>query len=145
MPKPYGLFVLALATLFAGCSPADAEHATPPNKARQGESTIPEQGSTELMSSGPPVSGVGYLQVPVRHIRKVGSPPVLKLCLEQSETAGLIANRYDCTRWVPLSDYLPAFFPGSNVELTRWEFQCLASGGHITTCDRVLILYYQVP
>ena len=142
MPKTHALVVLALAALFAGCSPTVAEQATPP-------ASVPAppaaQGPAELVSESTPVSGVGYLQVPERHVRKVGSPPTIELCLEQSEAEGLIANRYDCTRWVPLTSYLAEFFPGSGVELSRWEFQCLATGGRFTTCDRVLVLYYQVP
>ena len=149
MPKPHALVVLALAALFAGCSPTVAEHATPPAfapaQAEQGAQDPVPPGSAELVSAGRPVSGVGYLQVPERHVRKIGSPPTIELCLEQSETEGLIANRYDCTRWVPLTSYLAESFPGSGVELIRWEFQCLAAGGRFTTCDRVLVLYYQVP
>lgn len=149
MSKPHALVVLVLAALLAGCSPTVAEHATPPEfapaQAEQGAQDPVSQGSDELVSERKSVSGVGYLQVPEHHIRKVGSPPTIELCLEQSESPGLIANSYSCTRWVPLTTYLDEFFPDSRAELTRWEFQCLASGGRFTTCDRVLILYYQVP
>lgn len=149
MSKPHGLVVLALTVLFAGCSPTVAEHATPPAstpaQAEQGTLAPAEQGSAKLASAGQLVSGVGYLQVPERHVRKVGSPPTIELCLEQSESSGLFANSYSCTRWVPLASYLTELFPGSGAELTRWEFQCLAAGGHFTTCDRMIILYYQVP
>lgn len=146
MPKIRTPTFLALAALFAGCSSTVAHDSGASDPAQVARSATESMGQGLAKTSDePPVPGVGYLQVPFRHVRRVGSPPTLELCLEESETQGLITNNYSCSRWAPLTSYLAEFFPGSGVELTRWEFECLATGGRFTTCDRVLTLYYRVP
>lgn len=87
----------------------------------------------------------GFIRVTRAGWNMVGDPPQVRFCLSATETRGLLANGYRCTRWGDAQDYLDARYPNKGVVLTRWDFHCSAKGNSATAwCDPEIVLYYKI-
>ena len=87
----------------------------------------------------------GFIRVTRAGWNMVGDPPQVRFCLSATETKGLLANGYQCTRWGDAQDYLDARYPNKGVLLTRWDFQCSAKGNSASSwCEQEIVLYYTI-